>query len=84
MPRRAMTNPYLELTDQFNHGRPDRERRTLMRADEERLGRYCAAAEAWASAWPDVSRQIAALPLREAHRIVTDRAEGVLPFVPPG
>jgi hypothetical protein len=62
----------------------DRERRALMRADEERLGRYRAAAEAWASVWPDLSRRIAPLDLRDAHRIVTARAEGVLPFAPPG
>jgi len=60
----------------------DRERRELMRADEARLARYRAAAEAWASVWPDVSRTIADLPLHEAHRIVTSRAEGVLPFAP--
>jgi hypothetical protein len=117
-----MTNPYLDLTAQFNRGRRrrdlmrlaaehpdsvaeamatrpllariadgrdaldealDRERRAQMRADEARLARYRAAAEAWASVWPDVSRQIAQLPLHEAHRIVTSRAEGLLPFAPP-
>lgn len=60
----------------------DRERRALMRADEARLARYRAAAEAWASVWPEVSREIADLPLHEAHRIVTSRAEGLLPFAP--
>jgi hypothetical protein len=60
----------------------DRERRALMRADEARLARYRAAAEAWASVWPDVSREIADLSLHDAHRIVTSRAEGVLPFAP--
>lgn len=58
----------------------DRERRTLMRADEARLARYRAAAARWAAAWPEVSRQIAGLPLGDAHRIMTARAEGVLPF----
>lgn len=58
----------------------DRERRTFMRTDEARLARYRAAAEAWASAWPGVSRQIEARPLPDAHRIVTSCAEGVLPF----
>lgn len=62
----------------------DRERRALMRADEARLARYRAAAGAWASVWPDVSRKIADLPLHEAHRIVTSQAEGVLPFAPSG
>ncbi len=58
----------------------DRERRTLMRADEVRLSRYRAAAEGWASIWPRVAQEIAGLPLEEAHSIVVSRAEGVLPF----
>lgn len=62
----------------------DRERRALMRADEERLARYREAAEPWAALWPEVAREIAGLPLQAAHRIVTSRAEGVLPFEPPG
>lgn len=62
----------------------DRERRTCMRTDEARLARYRAAASGWTSAWPDVARQIAGLPLRDAHRIMTTRAEGVLPFAPAG
>ncbi len=60
----------------------DRERRVLMRADEARLARYRVSAEAWAAAWSEVSRQIAGLRLHEAHRIVTTRAEGVLPCAP--
>lgn len=62
----------------------DRERRALMRADEERLARYRKAAEPWAALWPEVAREIASLPLQEAHRLVTSRAEGVLHFAPPG
>jgi hypothetical protein len=58
----------------------DRERRALMRADEERLARYRAAAEPWAALWPEVERRIAGLPLSDAHRVVVSRAEGVLPF----
>ncbi len=57
----------------------DAERRELMHRNEERLARYLAAAEAWAQAWPSVSREIAGKPLREAHRIVTEHASGVLP-----
>jgi hypothetical protein len=60
----------------------DRERRALMRANEERLARYQTAAEAWAALWPGVQRQIEGLPLSEAHRQVIARAEGVLPFAP--
>jgi hypothetical protein len=58
----------------------DRERRVLMRADEARLARYRAAAAAWTEAWPGVSREIAGLPLPDAHRIVVERAAGVLPY----
>ena len=60
----------------------DRERRTLIRANEERLARYMAAAEDWAKLWPDVQRQIEGLPLLDAHRMVIARAERVLPFEP--
>ena len=59
-----------------------RERRALMRANEERLARYQSAAAAWADIWPAVLRQIEGLPLADAHRIVTSRAEGVLPYDP--
>lgn len=60
----------------------DRERRVLMRINEERLARYQAAAEPWARIWPDVQRQMEGLSLLEAHRVLTSRAEGVLPFGP--
>ena len=54
----------------------------LIRAHEERLARYLAAAEAWANLWPEVQRQIAGLSLLDAHRLMTSRAEGTLPFEP--
>lgn len=60
----------------------DRERRLLIRANEDRLARYQAAAEAWADLWQDVQRQIAGLSLLDAHQLVTSHAEGVLPFGP--
>ena len=60
----------------------DRERRALMRANEERLARYLAAAEPWGAVWPDVQRQIEGLSLLDAHRLVVSRAQGVLPFDP--
>jgi hypothetical protein len=60
----------------------DRERRALIRANEERLSRYLAAAQEWAALWPDVQRQIQGLSLPEAHRLLVSRAEGVLPFEP--
>jgi hypothetical protein len=57
----------------------DAERRELMHANERRLQRYREAARDWAAAWPSVARAVAHLPLREAHPIITARAEGVLP-----
>jgi len=58
----------------------DAERRKLIHANESRLSRYAAAAQAWAETWKDVEREIAGIPLPEAHRVVVNRAEGVLPF----
>jgi hypothetical protein len=60
----------------------DRERRTLMRVNEERLARYLAASQAWADIWPDVQREIERLSLPDAHNLIISRAEGVLPFEP--
>ena len=54
----------------------------MMHANEERLRLYLEAASAWAAAWPDVSRKIADMPLPEAHAILIERAEGVLPLRP--
>jgi hypothetical protein len=62
----------------------DRERRELIHANEERLARYLAAAEAWAGVWPELQRQIEGLSLLDAHRLVISHAEGVLPFEPAG
>jgi len=47
-----------------------------------RLARYQSAATAWADIWPEVQRRIEGLSLGDAHRIVTSRAEGVLPHDP--
>jgi hypothetical protein len=57
----------------------DAERRQLMRANERRLLSFADAAKRWMAAWPDVSKEIDGVPLPEAHRIVVERAEGVLP-----
>ena len=61
----------------------DAERRALIHANERRLRRYLAAAEAWAARWPAVEAEIAGLPLGLAHAAVAAQAEGVLPFEPP-
>ena len=60
----------------------DRERRALIHANEERLARYQAAAEAWAGVWQAEQREIEDLSLLDAHRQLVSRAEGVLPFNP--
>jgi hypothetical protein len=62
----------------------DRERRALIHANEERLARYQAAAEAWAGVWQAELRQIEGLSLLDAHHRLVSRAEGVLPFEPSG
>lgn len=62
----------------------DRERRSLMRINEERLDRYRRAAAEWEAIWPEVQRKIEGLPLPEAHSILVSRAEEVLPFRPDG
>jgi len=61
----------------------DAERRALIRANEQRLRRYMAAADAWAARWPSVEAEIDGLPLSRAHEIVAARATVVLPFEPP-
>ena len=58
----------------------DEERRMLIRANEERLRAYMEAAEPWAAVWPAVEREMAGMPLCEAHQVMVSRAEGTLPF----
>ena len=57
----------------------DRERRVLMRTNEERLQRYQQAAAAWAAVWTDVAREVQGWPLRRAHEHVVQRATALLP-----
>jgi hypothetical protein len=57
----------------------DRERRRLMRAHEERLARYAAAAAGWAEAWPETQRMITHASLERAHEIMVERASECLP-----
>lgn len=85
----AMT-PERPLLARIPHGRDaldealDRERRDLMRRNEDRLASYRAAAMAWAAVWREVEREIAGLPLDRAHAVVVARAADVLPFAPAG
>jgi hypothetical protein len=38
------------------------------------------AASDWADAWPEINAEIAGVPLREAHDLLINRAESLLPF----
>jgi hypothetical protein len=60
----------------------DAERRQLMHRNEDRLAVFGRAAAAWADAWPSVERETRDLPLRDAHAVVSRRAEQLLPFAP--
>jgi hypothetical protein len=57
----------------------DEERRALIHANEARLARYLEAAERWANLWPELSRKVEGLPLADAHRMLCNRAKGILP-----
>jgi len=60
----------------------DEERRALIRKNEDRLDRYVNAAARWGAEWPHVSKEIAGLPLAEAHEIMATRAAEHLPREP--
>ncbi len=60
----------------------DAERRTLIHRNEARLRGYLQAAKAWQAAWPEVERETAAMPLTQAHAVIVQRAEGLLPRQP--
>lgn len=58
----------------------DAERRSLMRANEERLARYREAAQRWATAWPEVEKETHDLALLAAHKVMVERALEFLPL----
>ena len=60
----------------------DEERRALIRKNEDRLDRYVNAATRWGAEWTRVSKEIAGLPLTEAHEIMATRAAEHLPREP--
>lgn len=60
----------------------DKEKRTFMHTNENRLALYLTAAEKWTELWPSVEKEISDKPLFEAHQLMIKRAEGVLPFFP--
>ena len=57
----------------------DAERRKLMHANENRLLKYVNAAKVWSEIWKDVEKETEGLSLTNAHKIIVQRAEGVLP-----
>ena len=62
----------------------DAERRRLIHANEERLAKYMEASKPWAEAWPELARQMQRLDLLQAHQLMVQRAQTLLPFVVPG
>jgi hypothetical protein len=60
----------------------DAERRGLIRANEERLGRYARASKGWADRWWSVGEACKGLSLEEAHGRIVREAERLLPFEP--
>lgn len=57
----------------------DAERRRLMHENERRLSKYAEAAGAWSAIWPAVEKETSGLPLMKVHKLIVNRAEGVLP-----
>ncbi len=60
----------------------DEERRDMAEADEIRLAAYLRSAKLWNENWPPLSRQLIGLPLSQAHRIMVESAEKLLPGAP--
>ena len=58
----------------------DAERRDMIHANERRLARFQEAAGRWLAQWPAILRQTQGLPLSQAHRIITNKAEACLPM----
>jgi hypothetical protein len=59
----------------------DAERRAMIRANEERLAAYRAAAHGLERAWPDLSAKMDRLTLLDAHRAFVAAASPILPSV---
>lgn len=60
----------------------DAERRLLIHTNEKRLKKYMDSAENWLKIWPEVQNEITGCSLVEAHEIIVNRANKVLPFLP--
>lgn len=59
-----------------------KERRYLMKLNKERLNLYINATKQWSAKWPDINNQIVGKSLSDAHKIIVQNAEKVLPFSP--
>jgi hypothetical protein len=60
----------------------DAERRNLIHTNEKRLQTFALAAEKWQALWPSLLPELENVPLLQAHAMVRERAERVLPFNP--
>jgi len=60
----------------------DAERRKLIHENERRLAGYITAAREWTYCWKEAEKKTAGLPLLEAHQILVEHAEKVLPKTP--
>ncbi|MGB6222088.1 hypothetical protein [Haloferula sp.] len=60
----------------------DKERRQLMRADENRLAAFSAASATWRTVWPALQPSLTGMPLKKAHALILQAAEDELPFHP--
>ena len=78
--RRPLLEHALSGSSDALEGALDAERRSLMRADVQRVAAYLAAARGWATLWPSLDRRLAGLPLEAAHAEMVERATGVLPY----
>ena len=57
----------------------DAERRRLIHLNENRLLRYVVASKEWSETWKEVEKETAGLSLLKAHKIIIERANGILP-----
>jgi hypothetical protein len=58
----------------------DAERRKLIHANESRLSNYTTAAKVWSENFKTVEKEVSGLSLLQAHKVVIQKAEGILPF----
>ncbi len=62
----------------------DAERRNMREADELRMASFLGAARNWNQNWKLLSRHIEELSLLEAHKLLVQQAERLLPEAPNG